>query len=119
MLSFEQVANEIVSSGVVETESLSWEAAPLRPAGIEPRNQARASEPGSAEVRMPAEAIRRGDRVVFDRLDLAEALGIWRNARGHIVRIHGRDGRPGTVDVAFEGHAVLERYLPDLFRRVY
>ena len=119
MLYFGQVANEIVSAEGEEAESLSREATPFRPAGIETRNQARAPEPGSEEDRMPADAIRRGDQVVFDRLDLAEALGIWRNARGRIVRIHGRNGRPGTVDVAFDGHAVLERYLPDLFRRVH
>jgi hypothetical protein len=68
---------------------------------------------------MAAAAIRRGDEVVFERLDLAEALGIWRHARGRIVGIHGQGGRPATVDVAFEGHEVLERYLPDLFRRVH
>jgi hypothetical protein len=118
MLSFGHVANEIVSSEGEEAEGLSWGAMPFRPAGIETRNQARSPEPGNEENRMPADAIRRGDQVVFERLDLAEALGIWRNARGRIVRIHGRNGRPGTVDVAFEGHAVLERYLPDLFRRV-
>ena len=68
---------------------------------------------------MAAAAIRWGDEVVFERLDLAEALGIWRHARGRIIGIHGQGGRPATVDVAFEGHAVLERYLPDLFRRVH
>lgn len=119
MLYFGQVANEIVSSEVEDVEGRSGGGTPRRPAGLETRIQARAPEPGSEEDRMPADAIRRGDQVVFDRLDLAEALGIWRNARGRIVRIHGRNGRPGTVDVAFDGHAVLERYLPDLFRRVH
>ncbi|KAB1071725.1 hypothetical protein [Methylobacterium planeticum] len=60
-----------------------------------------------------------GDQVVFDRLDLAEALGIWRNARGRIVGIHGQGGRAATVDVKFDGHETLQGYLPDLFRRVH
>ncbi|UHC19268.1 hypothetical protein LRS73_30795 [Methylobacterium currus] len=60
----------------------------------------------------------RGDEVVFDRLDLADALGIWRNAKGRIVGIHRQDGRTPTVDVKFDGHETLRRYLPDLFRRV-
>ena len=68
---------------------------------------------------MAAATIRWGDQVVFDRLDLAEALGIWRHARGRIVGIHGQDGPAATIDVQFEGHDVLERYLPDLFRRVH
>ncbi len=68
---------------------------------------------------MASATIGRGDHVVFERLDLAEALGIWRHARGRIVGIHGQDGRSRTVDVQFEGHEVLERYLPDLFRRVH
>ncbi len=68
---------------------------------------------------MGSAMIRRGDQVVFERLDLAEALGIWRNARGRIVDIHGRGGRPATIDVKFEGHETLRHYLPDLFRRVH
>ncbi|GAB6843093.1 hypothetical protein HNR00_004688 [Methylorubrum rhodinum] len=60
-----------------------------------------------------------GDQVVFDRLDLAEALGIWRNARGRVVGIHGQPGRAPTVDVQFEGHETLHGYLPDLFRRIH
>ncbi len=119
MLYFGQVANEIVSAEPEDAEGLSSGGTPLPPAKAEARNHDRAPGPGSKEDRMPAAAIRRGDQVVFERLDLAEALGIWRHARGRIVRIHGRDGRSGTVDVAFDGHAVLERYLPDLFRRVH
>lgn len=119
MLSFGQAANETFSLDREETEERSRGAMPPRSTGAGTQNRTRASEPASAEDVMPAEAIRRGDQVVFDRLDLAEALGIWRHARGRILRIHGVDGRPGTVDVAFEGHAILERYLPDLFRRVH
>lgn len=58
-----------------------------------------------------------GDQVVFDRLDLAEALGIWRHARGRVIGIHGQAGR-ATIDVQFDGHETLQSYLPDLFRRV-
>ncbi|WP_430911236.1 hypothetical protein [Methylobacterium sp. sgz302541] len=62
-----------------------------------------------------------GDRVVFARLDLAETLGIWRHATGLVVGTH--DETPSapeariTVDVKFEGHETLLRYLPDLFER--
>jgi hypothetical protein len=54
---------------------------------------------------------------VFDRLDLAEALGIWRHARGRVIGIHGQAGR-ATIDVQFDGHETLQSYLPDLFRRI-
>ncbi|MBE7244968.1 MAG: hypothetical protein INR63_08460 [Actinomycetospora chiangmaiensis] len=60
-----------------------------------------------------------GDEVVFERLDLAEILGIWRHARGRVVGIHRQRDAAATVDVKFEGHDTLERYLPDLFRRVH
>lgn len=60
----------------------------------------------------------RGDRVVFERLDVAEILGIWRHAKGLVVGIHGQGGRTPTVDVKFDVHATLHRYVPDLFRRV-
>jgi hypothetical protein len=60
----------------------------------------------------------RGDQVVFERLDVAEVLGIWRHARGRVVSTHGQGGRAQTIDVKFEGHETLKRYLPDLFRRV-
>jgi hypothetical protein len=60
-----------------------------------------------------------GDQVVFERLDVAELLGIWRHARGRIVGIHGQGGRAQTVDVKFDGHATLHRYLPDVFRRIH
>jgi len=59
-----------------------------------------------------------GDEVVFERLDLADALGIWRNAKGRVVGIHGQGSRTPTIDVKFDGHETLQRYLPDLFRRV-
>jgi hypothetical protein len=62
-----------------------------------------------------------GDRVVFARLDVAEALGIWRHATGRVVETHDEtpaapDGRV-TVDVQFEGHEILQHYLPDLFEK--
>ncbi len=114
MLLFGQAANEIFSS---QHDGAEGHVTSLPP-GLRPRNRAglllRAEEDA-----MALSAIRRGDEVVFERLDLAEALGIWRHARGRIVGIHGQGGRPATVDVAFEGHEVLQRYLPDLFRRVH
>lgn len=62
-----------------------------------------------------------GDEVVFARLDVAEALGIWRHATGRVVETHGEakgasEGRV-TVDVQFDGHETLQRYLPDLFEK--
>ena len=60
-----------------------------------------------------------GDQVVFQRLDLAEILGIWRHARGRIVGIHRQHGHSATVDVKFEGHETLEHYLADLFQLVH
>ncbi|MBE7245303.1 MAG: hypothetical protein INR63_10135 [Actinomycetospora chiangmaiensis] len=70
--------------------------------------------------------MRQGDEVVFERLDLAEILGIWRHARGRVVGVHRQEGGQedsqeggATVDVQFQGHDTLERYLPDLFRRVH
>lgn len=107
MLSFGQAATEMFSTDPEEAEALSqaW-------------HWAVAARPAGPDVPGPS-GMRHGDEVVFDRLDLAEALGIWRNARGRVVGIHGRDGRSDTIDVQFEGHAVLERYLPDLFRRVH
>ena len=116
MLVFGQAANETFSLEQEETEELSRAAMPPRSTGAGTQNQARVTGPGSMEDAMVAAAIQRGDQVVFDRLDVADILGIWRHARGRIIRIHGHSG---TVDVAFEGHAVLERYLPDLFRRVH
>jgi hypothetical protein len=35
------------------------------------------------------------------------------------VGIHRQGGDAATLDVKFEGHETLERYLPDLFRRVH
>lgn len=58
-----------------------------------------------------------GDQVVFERLDVAEALGIWRHATGRVVDIHGRPGRAATVDVKFEGHETLQGYLATLFKK--
>ncbi len=66
-------------------------------------------------------AIVPGDQVVFARLDVAEALGIWRHATGRVVETHDEmptasEGRI-TVDVQFDGHETLQRYLPDLFEK--
>lgn len=119
MLSLGQAANETFSPGPEEAEGLFREAPPSRLTGAGAGSQTGPIEPGSEENAMDSVVIRRGDQVVFERLDVADALGIWRNARGRIVGIHGQGGRSATVDVAFEGHAVLRRYLPDLFRRIH
>ena len=60
-----------------------------------------------------------GDQVVFARLDVAEALGIWRHAKGRVVGTHAEAprGERVTVDVKFEGHDTLERYLPEVFEK--
>lgn len=65
---------------------------------------------------MASATMMQGDEVVFARLDLAEILGIWRHARGRVVGIDRAGDAPATVDVKFQGHDTLERYLPDLFR---
>lgn len=70
------------------------------------------------ETVMAVRGMQPGDEVVFARLDLAETLGIWRNATGRVVGIHPASGRAPTVDVKFEGHETLEEYLPAMFRRV-
>ena len=78
------------------------------------------AESGAAGIGSTASAtMMQGDQVVFERLDLAEALGIWRHARGRVVGIHGPGRGVETIDVKFEGHETLQRYLPDLFRRVH
>ena len=59
-----------------------------------------------------------GDQVVFARLDVAEVLGIWRHATGRVGGVHpGPDGIE-AVDVDFDGHGRLVRYIAALFRRV-
>lgn len=55
---------------------------------------------------------------MFARLDVAEALGIWRHATGRVVGIHPVPGGPLSVDVAFDGHGILVSYIADLFRLV-
>ena len=80
--------------------------------GLPPNRAAATGRPGETETMM------QGDEVVFARLDVAEILGIWRHARGRVVGVHRHDGG-ATVDVQFQGHDTLERYLPDLFRRVH
>lgn len=66
-------------------------------------------------------AISEGDQVVFARLDVAEALGIWRHALGLVVETHVEAPAAAdamiTLDVKFDGHEVLYRYLPDLFEK--
>lgn len=59
-----------------------------------------------------------GDQVMFARLDVADALGIWRHATGRVVEIHPSIDGPLSVDVAFDGYGVLVSYVADLFRRV-
>lgn len=58
-----------------------------------------------------------GEQVVFERLDLAEILGIWRHARGEVLDVSVQEGQAPTVDVRFEGHETLRGYLPELFRK--
>ena len=58
-----------------------------------------------------------GDEVVFARLDLADVLGIWRNATGRVVETHDRPGDATTLDVKFEGHEMLQDYLATLFKK--
>jgi hypothetical protein len=65
-----------------------------------------------------AAAIAEGDQVVFARLDVAEALGIWRHALGRVVETHDEaQAARVTLDVKFDGHETLHRYLPDLFEK--
>ncbi|SFG85250.1 hypothetical protein [Methylobacterium gossipiicola] len=59
-----------------------------------------------------------GDQVVFARLDVAEALGIWRHATGRVVGIHPARGDDVAVDVEFAGHRILIGYIASLFTRV-
>ncbi|MDB5648230.1 hypothetical protein [Methylobacterium sp.] len=59
-----------------------------------------------------------GDQVVFARLDVAEALGIWRHATGRIVDIVPATDGSQVVDVQFDGHRLLVGYIAALFQRV-
>jgi hypothetical protein len=59
-----------------------------------------------------------GDQVVFARLDVAEALGIWRHATGRVVGIHPVRGEALAVDVEFAGHGILVGYIASLFTRI-
>ncbi|KQO56733.1 hypothetical protein ASG60_13325 [Methylobacterium sp. Leaf469] len=59
-----------------------------------------------------------GDQVVFARLDVAEALGIWRHATGRVIGIHPAPGEALAVDVEFAGHGVLVGYSASLFTRI-
>lgn len=59
-----------------------------------------------------------GDQVVFARLDVAEALGIWRHETGRIVEVLPSSGGPLAVNVLFEGHGLLVGYIAALFQRV-
>ena len=119
MLFLEHSANETFSSGAEQTEGLSWDEPVARGAAFEHRNQAGtigSRRDGSAKG---SATMAQGDQVVFQRLDLAEILGIWRHARGRIVGIHQQHGHSATIDVKFEGHETLERYLADLFQLVH
>lgn len=56
------------------------------------------------------------DQVVFARLDVAEARGIWRHATGRVVNVlPARDGSQ-VVDVQFEGYSLLTGYIAVLFQ---
>jgi len=106
MLFREHSANETFSSSLEIGEEL-------------PRDDRAPARPTRDAWERPALGVVQGDEVMFERLDLAEILGIWRHARGRVVGIHRQGGDAATVDVKFEGHETLERYLPDLFRRVH
>ncbi len=118
MLSSGHAANETFSPSPGAVEGLSRKDASPRFPG--PTAEIRGIVAGlhREDDALASAAIRSGDQVVFERLDVAEALGIWRHARGRVVGVHGRDGHGETVDVLFDGHEILERYLPDLFRWV-
>ena len=118
MLPMGQRATEIFSAFRAHPEDPSRRRgrAPAR-SGPPPNRTVATGRPGAADA--PASTpVRQGDEVVFARLDLAEILGIWRHARGRVVGVHRQAGG-ATVDVQFQGHDTLERYLPDLFRRVH
>lgn len=55
---------------------------------------------------------------MFARLDVADALGIWRHATGRVVDIHQSLNGAVAVDVLFEGHGLLVSYIAALFQRV-
>lgn len=55
---------------------------------------------------------------MFARLDVAEALGIWRRATGEVVGIHEVSDGLFALDVQFDGHELLRGYVSALFRRV-
>jgi hypothetical protein len=59
-----------------------------------------------------------GDQVVFARLDVAEALGIWRHATGRVVEIGPALDGGQAVNVQFDGHGLLVGYIATLFQRV-
>lgn len=94
-------------------------SATLEPGEEHPRDDRVLPRPAREAWDRPALGVAQGDEVVFERLDLAEILGIWRHARGRVMGIHREGGDAATVDVKFAGHETLERYLPDLFRRVH
>lgn len=108
MLFREPSANETFPTSPEPVEGLS---------GDEKRSHQPAFESRTRPVAIAA-VMSQGDEVVFERLDLAEILGIWRHARGRVVGLRGPGDAPATVDVKFDGHDTLEAYLPDLFRRV-
>lgn len=55
---------------------------------------------------------------MFARLDVAEALGIWRHATGEVIGIHEAADGLLALDVQFDGHELLRGYVSALFQRV-
>lgn len=114
-----QSANETFSPDAGRAEGHSRDRpAPRRPRFGYPNRAGRIGPRKDGSAKGSA-TMAQGDQVVFQRLDLAEILGIWRHARGRIVGIHQQQGHSATVDVKFEGHETLERYLADLFQLVH
>jgi hypothetical protein len=118
LLSTAPFAAEIFSRGRGHPESSSGPSGCGTPPNPHAHDSADRLGPFPKDDAMASATMTRGDQVVFERLDVAEVLGIWRHARGRVVSIHGQGGRPETVDVKFDGHETLRHYLPNLFRRV-
>ncbi len=67
---------------------------------------------------MASATMPRGDDVMVHRVDLAEVSGFCCRVKEQFVGVRRQDRRTPTFDVEFVGHETLQRYLPDLFRRV-
>jgi hypothetical protein len=113
-----QSANETFSAHVGRVEGHSRDGSVPRRPRFGHQNRVGRIGPRNDDSAKGSATMAQGDQVVFQRLDLAEILGIWRHARGRIVGIHQQSDHSATVDVKFEGHETLERYLADLFELV-